>query len=109
MDDERRMYEAYHSRLVIDVVLNNTADVLPSTRIPRGSTDRAITIPQAVLYFCYWESIDETIIIIMIHVRSGVGTYGGAERRRVHLATVLLRPPSGLRPDRRQAHHAHIQ
>ena len=37
-------------------------------------------------------------------VRSGMGTYAGAARRRVHLATVLLRPPSGHRPGRRQAH-----
>ena len=36
------------------------------------------------------------------------GTYAGAARRRANLATVLLRPPSGHRPDRRQAHHAHI-
>ena len=32
----------------------------------------------------------------------------GAARRRVHLVTVLLRPPSGHRPDRRQARHARI-
>ena len=41
-------------------------------------------------------------------VRSGMGAYAGAGRRRVHLAAVLLRPPSGHRPSRRQAHHAHI-
>ena len=29
-------------------------------------------------------------------------------RRRVHLATALLRTPSGHRPSRRQARHAHI-
>ena len=40
--------------------------------------------------------------------RSGVGTYAGAARRRVHLATVLVRPPSGHRPGRRQARHARI-
>ena len=40
--------------------------------------------------------------------RSGVGKYAGAARRRVHLVTVLLRPPSGHRPGRRQARHAHI-
>ena len=28
--------------------------------------------------------------------------------RRVHLTTVLLRPPSGHRPGRRQTHHTHI-
>ena len=33
---------------------------------------------------------------------SGVGAYVRAARRRVHLATVLLRPPSGHRPGRRQ-------
>ena len=37
-----------------------------------------------------------------------MGAYGGAARRRVHLATVLRRPPSGHRPVRRQARHAHI-
>ena len=41
-------------------------------------------------------------------VRSGMGAYAGAARRRVHLVTVLLGPPSGHRPDRRQARHAHI-
>ena len=41
--------------------------------------------------------------------RSGsLGAYAGAVRRRVHLATVLLRPPSGHRPGRRQARHVHI-
>ena len=32
-----------------------------------------------------------------------------AARRRVHLATVLLRPPSGHRPDGRQARHFAIK
>ena len=41
-------------------------------------------------------------------VRSGMGAYAGAARRRVHLAAVLLRPPSGHRPGRRQARHARI-
>ena len=41
-------------------------------------------------------------------VRSGVGTYSGAARRRVHLATVLPRPLSDHRPGRRQARHAHF-
>ena len=35
-----------------------------------------------------------------------MGTYAGAARRRIHLATVLLRPPSGHRPGRRHASHA---
>ena len=39
---------------------------------------------------------------------SGMGAYAGAARRRVHLAPVLLRPPSGHRPGRRQARHARI-
>ena len=34
-----------------------------------------------------------------------MGAYAGAARRRVHLATVLLRPPSGHRSGRRQARH----
>ena len=41
-------------------------------------------------------------------VRSGMGAYAGAARRRVHLATVLLGPPSGHRPGRSQARHARI-
>ena len=41
-------------------------------------------------------------------IRSGVGTYVGAARRRVHPVTVILRPPSGHRPGRRQARHVHI-
>ena len=36
-----------------------------------------------------------------------MGAYAGAARRRIHLVTVL-RPPSGHRPGRRQACHAHI-
>ena len=34
--------------------------------------------------------------------------YAGAARRRVHLATILPRSPSGHRPGRRQARHARI-
>ena len=41
-------------------------------------------------------------------VRSGMGAYAGAARRRVHFATVLPRPPSGHRPGRRQARIARI-
>ena len=41
-------------------------------------------------------------------VRSGMGAYAGAARRGVHLATVLLRPPSDHRPGGRQARHARI-
>ena len=41
-------------------------------------------------------------------VRSDMGAYAGAARRRVHLGTVLLRPPSGHRPGRRQARLARI-
>ena len=37
-----------------------------------------------------------------------MGTYAGAARRRIQLVTVLLRPPSGHRPGRRQARHARI-
>ena len=37
-----------------------------------------------------------------------MGAYAGAGRRRVHLAAVLLRPPSGHRPGRRQARHVCI-
>ena len=52
---------------------------------------------------------EATILRIINHpVRSGMGTYAGAARRRVHLATVLLRTPSGHRPGRGQARHAHI-
>ena len=37
-----------------------------------------------------------------ICVRSSMGAYAGAARRRVYLATEILRPPSGHRPDRRR-------
>ena len=37
-----------------------------------------------------------------------MGTYAGAARRRVHLATEHLRPPSGHCPGRRQARHARM-
>ena len=43
-----------------------------------------------------------------IQVRSGLGAYAGAARRCVHIATILLRPPSSHRPGRRQARHTHI-
>ena len=45
-----------------------------------------------------------------VKVRSGQvwGTYAGAARRRVRLATVLLRPPSGHRPGRCRAGHVYI-
>ena len=41
-------------------------------------------------------------------VRSGMGAYGETALRRVHLVKVLLRPPSGHSPGRRQARHARI-
>ena len=47
-------------------------------------------------------------LINLCQVRSGMGTYAEGARRRVHLATVLPRPPSGHRPDERQARHACI-
>ena len=37
-----------------------------------------------------------------------MGAYAGEARRRVQLATVLRRPPSGHRPGRRQTRHARI-
>ena len=45
---------------------------------------------------------------VFVSGRSGMGAYVGAARRRVQLATVLLRSPSGHRPDRRQTGHARI-
>ena len=42
-----------------------------------------------------------------MQVRSGMGAYAGAKRRRVHLATVLPRTRSGRR-QARQARHARI-
>ena len=45
---------------------------------------------------------------ISVQVRSGMEAHAGAARRRVHLAVVLLRPPSGHRPGRRQARYARI-
>ena len=55
-------------------------------------------------------AMDINLVKLTAHrkVRSGIGAYAGAARRRVHLATKLLRPPSGHRPGRRQARHAHI-
>ena len=37
-----------------------------------------------------------------------MGVYAGASFRHVHIVTVLLRPPSGHRPGRRQARDARI-
>ena len=48
------------------------------------------------------------LFLISGKVRSGMGAYAGAARRRVHIAMVLPRPPSGHRPGRRQARHARI-
>ena len=42
----------------------------------------------------------------MFWSRSGMRAYAEAARRRMQLATVLFRPPSGHRPGRRQARHA---
>ena len=41
-------------------------------------------------------------------VSSGMEAHAGAARRRIHLAAVLLRLPSGHRPGRRQARHVRI-
>ena len=69
------------------------------------------------LITCLWRSIWLTLHMFRpsrrmlsahCQVRSGMGAYLGAARRRVHLATLLPRPPSGYRPDRRQARHAGI-
>ena len=46
--------------------------------------------------------------VLHYQVRSHMGAYAGAARRRVHLVTVLLRPPSVHRPGRCQARQAHI-
>ena len=58
------------------------------------------------------DSANYTWIILwyfgVFQVRSGMGAYAGAARRRVHLATVLSRHPSDHRPGRRQARHARI-
>ena len=43
-----------------------------------------------------------------LEVRSGMGAYTKAARRRVHLATVLLRSPSEHSLGRRQARHVYI-
>ena len=57
-----------------------------------------------------WPVNEETGQVRSGKAKSGQvwGTYTGAARRRVHLATVLPRPPSSHRPGRRQARHAHI-
>ena len=47
-------------------------------------------------------------VSVWVWIRSGMGAYAGAARRRVHLATVLIRPPSDHRPGRRQTRQAHI-
>ena len=46
-----------------------------------------------------------TFVCRLYQVMSGMGAYAGTARRRVHVATVLLRPPSGHRPGKRQARH----
>ena len=51
---------------------------------------------------------EEIAFLTAGQVRSSVGTYAGAARRRVHLATIHPRLPSAHRPGRRQARHARI-
>ena len=63
----------------------------------------------SVLVSCgllWWDG--PSLTIKTFQIRSGRGAYAGAARRRVHLVTVLLRPPSGHRPGRCQARHARI-
>ena len=47
------------------------------------------------------------VLIIIVFLHSGQ-VWGHMPEQRVHLVTVLLRPPSGHRPGRRQARHVHI-
>ena len=47
-------------------------------------------------------------ILVGVQVWSGTGAYARAARRRVNLATVLLRLPFGHHPGRRQARHVRI-
>ena len=54
------------------------------------------------------EKFKERFLISREYTGSGMGTCAEAARRRVHLVTVLLPPPSGHRPGRRQPRHAHI-
>ena len=53
-----------------------------------------------LIYIRFWWHLITRFILV---ARSGMRAYAGAARRRVHLATVLPRPPSGHRPGRRQA------
>ena len=43
-------------------------------------------------------SLNKNILNDCVQGRSDMGVYAGAARRRVHFATVLLRPPSSHRP-----------
>ena len=43
-----------------------------------------------------------------LHIWTFMRAYTAVTHRHIHLATVLLQPPSGHRPDRRRTRHAHI-
>ena len=58
--------------------------------------------------YCDCRGKERKLIRAFNQFMSGMGPFGVLARRRVHLATVLLRPPSGHRTDRRQTRHTHI-
>ena len=76
--------------------------------------DSALSSLFRLYFFSFWSlrvsitfsNTDIKNIMSLDQFRSGMGAYAGAARRRVNLATVLFRLPSGHRPDRRQARHA---
>ena len=45
---------------------------------------------------------------IAVAIKAGMAAYAGATRRRIPLATVLIRLPSGYRPGRRRTRHTHF-
>ena len=59
-------------------------------------------------WFLKTTHIRSKTLLVCQNGTSGMGAYAGTARRRVHLVTILLRPPSGHRPGRRQARHALI-
>ena len=89
------------------VIFKMGRDVRPSVR------------PYANIHVFFIPSLTTEPTILRLHrmtldmgsrnqVRSSMAAYTGAVRCRVHLATVLPRPPSGHRPGRHLARHARI-
>ena len=77
--------------IILAIILIKSPDIIPEQR--RGNAYRAIGYTTLVVPLLIFE-----VGIFATQVKSAMGAYAGAVPRRVHPATVLLRPPIGHRP-----------